>query len=194
MARRLFTILSAASLALAAFVLALWGASYRVTITALYADAQGVRWQVVSADGMVWMDNRPHVDADRAARDKALDEWGRRDIELFDRILTEIGHSGGGSAQVAALEQEKTAWGDRWQPVLAVLGKAKFETRFASPHWTLCAGCSALPSVWVMATLLAWWRRGRRSAAGLCPACGYDLRASPGRCPECGAEPKGATA
>ena len=41
-----------------------------------------------------------------------------------------------------------------------------------------------LPSLWLLRRV----RRRRRRRRGLCPACGYDVRASPGRCPECGLE------
>jgi hypothetical protein len=46
----------------------------------------------------------------------------------------------------------------------------------------------------LLAALFYWrYRVARRTylrkAGGLCPSCGYDLRATPGRCPECGAVP-----
>ena len=54
------------------------------------------------------------------------------------------------------------------------------------PFWWLFIITSFLPTCWAIRTLR--WRR--RRPCGLCPTCGYDLRATPGRCPECGAIPK----
>ena len=47
------------------------------------------------------------------------------------------------------------------------------------PYWSLALLTAVLPSL----RLRAHFRRPR-NRAGLCPACGYDLRATPGRCPE----------
>lgn len=35
-----------------------------------------------------------------------------------------------------------------------------------------------------------WHRKRKRRDAGLCPECGYDLRATPDLCPECGTAPE----
>jgi len=52
----------------------------------------------------------------------------------------------------------------------------------AIPDWTLVLASAILPVVWFCRNM----RRRSRSRAGLCPSCGYDLRATPNRCPECG--------
>ena len=51
-----------------------------------------------------------------------------------------------------------------------------------APYWLVCAISAPLPIRW----LLRRRRHRRRTAAGRCPTCGYDLRATPERCPECG--------
>jgi hypothetical protein len=61
--------------------------------------------------------------------------------------------------------------------------------RIIVPMW-LVALVTALPPLSVV-VLRA--RRARRGALGLCPACGYDLRATPTKCPECGHVPTPAT-
>ena len=48
----------------------------------------------------------------------------------------------------------------------------------------------AVPGIALLGVILLLIRRHRKlrqlQRPGLCPSCGYDLRATPGRCPECG--------
>jgi hypothetical protein len=58
------------------------------------------------------------------------------------------------------------------------------EYRFTVPHWFSLLLAGWLPAV----KAIRLCRVYRRHVRGLCPACGYDLRATPGRCPECGTD------
>ncbi len=52
------------------------------------------------------------------------------------------------------------------------------------PYWLPAALFAGAPACWLLR--FPRRRRARRAVAGLCVACGYDLRASAGCCPECG--------
>ena len=66
--------------------------------------------------------------------------------------------------------------------------------RAGEDEWLAYRAIVAALAAVIVGCLIVAWRgvrvRHRRQEAGLCPACGYDLRATPGRCPECGAELK----
>ncbi len=50
------------------------------------------------------------------------------------------------------------------------------------PYWLVALVTGVAPAMW----LVRRRREARRARKGLCPCCGYDLRASAERCPECG--------
>jgi hypothetical protein len=54
------------------------------------------------------------------------------------------------------------------------------------PYWFVALTLAMAPWISVR-RMIRRATRGKRQARGLCPECGYDLRATPGLCPECGA-------
>ena len=166
---RLYTLCSALSLLLCAAVCGLWVRSYFAADEVGYTRVSGgtappEQVGLISARGSVW------VGRSRAGLGVWLGPGGLywRTYEPWPWPAYEPGKGQPGWLTFRVGQD-------------AVLGAVRWGLYL--PHWALClvAACPAA------ATALHAWRRRSRAGAGLCPACGYDLRATPDRCPECGA-------
>ena len=125
-------------------------------------------------------------------RDVVSTQWGRRTVNLFSDCGScvvfvqlypvDYGHSWGWEAAPVERDAATVAKGLTGFEVTtrSPLWRTNPPLHVVVPHWTVPAVFGVLP------VTVHMFRRRRRHRAGLCPSCGYDLRATPGRCPECG--------
>lgn len=162
MKRRVFTILSAVSLLMFVAVCVLWVRSYWVkdNLTWVRPDKG---WIVASGRGLLVVNFLWFRDVPARPRPPWRFEWERQSASSWQRpaggVVRRIGFG----------------YDDTGPPAPGWRGGFV-------PHWLVAAAFAALPAAWFIR-----WRRQRRGArCGLCPCCGYDLRATRDRCPECG--------
>ena len=75
-----------------------------------------------------------------------------------------------------------------WMRVLPAAGSnAPVDWLLRVPYAHLALLAAVAPAVRLVRRMKGAHQAARRRRRGLCPSCGYDLRASPERCPECGA-------
>ena len=185
MTRHLLNLLTALSLLLCAAVVVAWVLAQRAGgyLEHMRVDLPEMR----DRQAMIWFGRRS------LALHGAATQWLGGYRVVLDSYVT-IGRTGFNWKTLAPLDlPATTSGGTTWDKIGLGLrrrvdtGPQPRRTSFTLvlPYWLL-AGLSALPPATRAAAAV---RRRRRYRPGLCPACGYDLRATPGRCPECGATP-----
>jgi hypothetical protein len=188
--RKLFNLLSVVSLLLCVATCVLWAGSYRGGHEASWHDRDHRAYRYLAVCGTITLSCRhgTYSEEFNAADfpDAGEVHWNSYpDPPPHEWAWDSPPEATGPQHRLLNLAYEWRTWppgttwfnnGRRWTAIRSWM--------VVVPIWFL-AGAFAVPA-------LACVLRRMRRRPGLCPGCGYDLRATPGRCPECGAVPAAA--
>jgi hypothetical protein len=171
--RILVNAFSALSLILFFATVVLWARSYdhgHERLDGFYRDGKRGYGAVYSWRGGVWL----FVSAN-TGYPQSPETWGRLRGLAWEVRTRRLGFTGLAVSEThrplgIGYEKGIDRWSGQWR-------------LWVASHWLLCLVFGSAPA---LATIRATRGRWRRRRSGLCPACGYDLRATPDRCPECG--------
>ncbi len=176
--RRLFTIVSVLSLLLWLATLALWVRSYwRAEIVHYVHQRDDTRrWfelQSLRGSFAITFERGAHIDPLVTPVPRLFYTSHRPEDVLDWRKVFEV---------YAKQANVSYAWFLGFGFVVDESTPNRWVLLISFPHWSIVLLTVVLPT-WF---LIARMRSRKRRRGGLCPKCGYDLRATPDRCPECG--------
>ena len=180
MTRQLLNLATALSLLLCVAVVLLWARSYWMR------DA--MKNSAASRDGTEFRVRELHLISNGGAIDVVRTATTTSGGSV-DQAVRDAGEQIGWNLLSMRREpgNDSRSWRRRhwpyWRTAAGRLGDTTVATQVVHvPYWPVALLCLSVPAM--RGTRV--FRRRRRASHSLCPACGYDLRATPGRCPECG--------
>jgi hypothetical protein len=181
MLRLLFMLFAMASFALCVVTSVLWARSYAAAKSIEFRRA-GALWEASCDHGNLRLDNAPQI-AMRLAEEASplrtrlkhasVDE--KPALELQFSRLKVLSHANNEARAAMSIKSRRLT---------------PLASHSAQHGAAVTVAASALPpAIWLMLVGRRLARRRMRRINQLCPACGYDLRATPDQCPECGTMP-----
>jgi hypothetical protein len=140
----------------------------------------GRQWELAFTHGKLTVDDAP----EHTWQSIRFDEnWV--EVKLWERAYMGSQLASGDTRYLGLIKTHEAS--RRYKDAVDRLDKLLLTPRtpvasYAIHIWTLMLFAIALPLTWATGRLMVYIRIRR----GLCPTCGYDLRASTLRCPECG--------